>query len=116
MSRWRTCRGFSTADELPALHVSTYEAGAALISVRPGLAALSERQRIKKGYKEQSALVLRQLEEVVARWQARRESGIVEGVHLNLKAVATWMTRFPSVLPFLVRLSPCTWCQSSRLT
>ena len=85
------------------MHVSTYEAGATLLAARPSLAALSEKQLVKKGYKEQAALVLQQLDAIVAHWEARQESAIVEGVHLSLKTVAAWMLRFSSVMPFLVR-------------
>ena len=85
------------------MHSSTYDAGEALLSLRPELASLSPRKLVKRGYKEQAGMVLQQLEPLVAAWQARGESVIVEGVHLNLKVVTKWMDSYPNVVPFLVR-------------
>ena len=58
-----------------------------------------------KGYKAQSELVLSQLEPLLAEFEERGESVIVEGVHLSLNLVVPLLERHPSVVPFLVTIS-----------
>ena len=45
------------------------------------------------------------LERLVAACEARRESLVVEGVHLSLNFVVRLMQRHPSIVPFLIHIS-----------
>ena len=45
------------------------------------------------------------LERLVAGCEARRESLVVEGVHLSLNFVVRLMQRHPSIIPFLIFIS-----------
>ena len=45
------------------------------------------------------------LERLVAGCEARRESLVVEGVHLSLNFVVRLMQRHPSIIPFLIYIS-----------
>ena len=60
-----------------------------------------------KGYKAQSALVMAQLERLLRDMHSRRESAIIEGVHLSLNLVIPLMLALPDaiILPFLVTIS-----------
>jgi 2-phosphoglycerate kinase len=90
------------------LHASTYEAGEVLLAAAPTQCyGLTTKQIIIKGFKAQCALVLPELETIVAQWQGSAESAIVEGVHLTPKAVVAMMQQYPSIVPFLAcPLSP----------
>ncbi len=55
-----------------------------------------------QGYKAQSALVMERLSSFIAGAEARRESIVVEGVHLAPNAVVRLMERHASIVPFLI--------------
>ena len=58
-----------------------------------------------QGYKAQSEMVLESLDKLIGTCEARRESMVVEGVHLSLNAVIRLMQKHPSIVPFLVHIS-----------
>ena len=58
-----------------------------------------------QGYKAQSEMVLESLDRLIGACEGRRESMVVEGVHLSLNAVVRLMGRHPSIVPFLVHIS-----------
>ena len=58
-----------------------------------------------QGYKAQSEMVLESLDKLIGAYEARRESLVVEGVHLSLNSVVRLMQRHPSILPFLIQIS-----------
>lgn len=58
-----------------------------------------------QGYKAQSEMVLESLDRLIGAYEARRESLVVEGVHLSLNSVVRLMQRHPSILPFLIHIS-----------
>jgi hypothetical protein len=58
-----------------------------------------------QGYKAQSEMVLESLDKLIGACEARRESMVVEGVHLSLNAVIRLMQKHPSIVPFLVHIS-----------
>ena len=60
---------------------------------------------LAQGYKAQSGRVVETLERLVAGCEARRESLVVEGVHLSLNFVVRLMQRHPSIIPFLIHIS-----------
>ena len=58
-----------------------------------------------QGYKAQSEMVLESLDKLIGACEGRRESLVVEGVHLSLNAVIRLMQKHPSIVPFLVHIS-----------
>ncbi len=55
-----------------------------------------------RGYKAQCELVAGQLEQLISGFEARRQSLVVEGVHLHVGLVLRLLQRHPGVVPFLV--------------
>ncbi|GIL89526.1 hypothetical protein Vretimale_1911 [Volvox reticuliferus] len=55
-----------------------------------------------RGYKAQCELVSEQLEQLICGFEARRQSLVVEGVHLHVGLVMRLLQRHPGVVPFLV--------------
>lgn len=66
---------------------------------------ISPRQMAVEGYKAQSEMVIDSLDRLITAWEERKESVIVEGVHLSLNFVMGLMKRHPSIVPFLVYIS-----------
>jgi 2-phosphoglycerate kinase len=64
--------------------------------------------RAVKGYKGQSELVMAHLTRLLDSCEARGESAIVEGVHLNLSLVLPLMARHRAVVPFLITIRRVT--------
>ena len=58
-----------------------------------------------KGYVAQSEMIFERLQRVIASYEARREPLIVEGVHLNMDAMARLMENHPSCIAFMVYIS-----------
>ena len=58
-----------------------------------------------QGYKAQSEMVLESLDKLIGACEGRKESIVVEGVHLSLNAVIRLMQKHPSIVPFLVHIS-----------
>ncbi len=58
-----------------------------------------------QGYKAQSEMVLESLDKLIGACEGRKESMVVEGVHLSLNAVIRLMQKHPSIVPFLVHIS-----------
>lgn len=58
-----------------------------------------------QGYKAQSEMVLESLDRLIGACEGRRESMVVEGVHLSLNAVIRLMQKHASIVPFLVHIS-----------
>lgn len=50
-------------------------------------------------------MVLESLDRLIGAYEARKESLVVEGVHLSLNSVVRLMQRHPSILPFLIHIS-----------
>ena len=67
-------------------------------------AALTLPRVAVKGYKAQSELVMTHLSQLLAGCEARGESAVVEGVHLNLSLVLPLMARHPTLFPFLITI------------
>ncbi|KAK9901222.1 hypothetical protein WJX75_000988 [Coccomyxa subellipsoidea] len=120
-------RSFTPQVANPLLWASTYEAGqhvADLEEPRPAATAPVDlpgkastppprssslnqamKQRTIQGYKAQSEMVLESLDRLIGAYEARKESLVVEGVHLSLNSVVRLMQRHPSILPFLIHIS-----------
>ncbi|XP_058107296.1 P-loop NTPase domain-containing protein LPA1 homolog 2-like [Magnolia sinica] len=58
-----------------------------------------------EGYKAQSEMVIESLDRLITNWEDRRESVVVEGVHLSLNFVMGLMKKHPSIIPFLVYIA-----------
>ncbi len=50
-------------------------------------------------------MVLENLDKLIGAYEGRKESLVVEGVHLSLNSVVRLMQRHPSILPFLIHIS-----------
>jgi 2-phosphoglycerate kinase len=91
---------YSSEEDDPLLWASTYEAGAHLMqrqqppplpqqtqhaALKP--AAMDPRKAAVRGYKAQAGRVLEHVDRLLAGCEARRQSVVVEGVHLSLRWV-----------------------------
>ncbi|GBG78027.1 hypothetical protein CBR_g25962 [Chara braunii] len=65
----------------------------------------ADKKRTIKGYKAQSEMVIDSLDRLIGTYEKRKESVVVEGVHLSLNFVMGLMKSHPSVIPFLVYIS-----------
>uniref|UniRef100_A0A1J3HXC9 P-loop NTPase domain-containing protein LPA1-like protein 1 n=1 Tax=Noccaea caerulescens TaxID=107243 RepID=A0A1J3HXC9_NOCCA len=66
---------------------------------------LSRKQMAVEGYKAQSEMVIDNLDRLITSWEERKESVVVEGVHLSLNFVMGLMKKHPSIVPFMVYIS-----------
>ncbi|CAL8470947.1 g10489 [Coccomyxa elongata] len=120
-------RSFTPQEANPLLWASTYEAGQHVADLEEALPARSApldlpgkastppprscslsqamKQRTIQGYKAQSEMVLENLDKLIGAYEGRKESLVVEGVHLSLNSVVRLMQRHPSILPFLIHIS-----------
>lgn len=89
-------RSFSDPMHQPILWASTYQASSALDTPNPSSVA---------GYLAQAEAVMSNVERLIAAAEARRDSFVVEGVHLSPQFATTLMRRHPSVIPFVVHIS-----------
>ncbi|KAL1209486.1 putative P-loop NTPase domain-containing protein LPA1 [Cardamine amara subsp. amara] len=58
-----------------------------------------------EGYKAQSEMVIDSLDRLITTWEERKESVVVEGVHLSLNFVMGLMKKHPSIIPFMVYIA-----------
>jgi 2-phosphoglycerate kinase len=94
-------RSFISPEEAPVLFASTYHAGE-VMNLPPDL---SYKQRILEGYEAQAKLVFEKLEGIISKCESRRESLLVEGVHLTPDLVAGLMQRHPTCIPFVIYIN-----------
>ncbi|XP_051120840.1 P-loop NTPase domain-containing protein LPA1 homolog 2 [Andrographis paniculata] len=66
---------------------------------------ISPKQMAIEGYKAQSEMVIESLDRLITSWEERKESVVVEGVHLSLNFVMGLMKKHPSVIPFMIYIS-----------
>lgn len=95
-------RSFISCESSPLLWASTYQAGEHVGDSSKLQESSSEAERALYGYKAQCGLLSGHLETLIEGCEARMQSLICEGVHLNISTVVKLMSRHPSVLPFLV--------------
>jgi len=96
---------FITKDEKPELYASTYHAGEVLIFTEQENKALTDKQKILKGYEAQSSLIYDKLEHLISEHERLGESIIIEGVHLQTDLIAKLMKRHPTIIPFIIYIS-----------
>ncbi|KAK9289452.1 hypothetical protein L1049_007607 [Liquidambar formosana] len=73
-----------------------------------GLSAIeliSVKQMAIEGFKAQSEMVIDSLDRLITAWEDRKESVVVEGVHLSLNFVMGLMKKHPSIIPFMIYIS-----------
>ncbi|XP_010443881.1 PREDICTED: P-loop NTPase domain-containing protein LPA1 homolog 1 [Camelina sativa] len=66
---------------------------------------LSPKQMAVEGFKAQSEMVIDNLDRLITAWEERKESVVVEGVHLSLNFVMGLMKKHPSIVPFMVYIA-----------
>ncbi|XP_073226576.1 P-loop NTPase domain-containing protein LPA1 homolog 1-like isoform X3 [Cicer arietinum] len=65
----------------------------------------SPKQMAIEGYKAQSEMVIDSLDRLITAWEERKESVVVEGVHLSLNFVMGLMKKHPSIIPFMIYIT-----------
>ncbi|CAH0479413.1 unnamed protein product [Peronospora belbahrii] len=107
-------RSFTSKEENPCAFVSTYQAGDALspemIAAIQGdredmSSARLHKKMVLKGYKMQSGLVLEKLDRVLTMFEERKQSLVVEGVHLNTNDLLMLVKKHPTCVPFVIYIS-----------
>ncbi|KAK8641574.1 hypothetical protein V6N13_010970 [Hibiscus sabdariffa] len=124
-------RSFVDEKENPLLWASTYHAGEYLDPV--AVAEANSKKRAKKlvgksdsrpvensstiaeligprqmaveGFKAQSEMVIDSLDRLITTWEEKKESVVVEGVHLSLNFVMGLMKKHPSIIPFMIYIT-----------
>ncbi|CAA6655522.1 unnamed protein product [Spirodela intermedia] len=66
---------------------------------------LSKKQMAIEGFKAQSEMVIDSLDRLITAWEERKESVVVEGVHLSLNFVMGLMKKHPSLIPFMIYIT-----------
>ncbi|XP_052177138.1 P-loop NTPase domain-containing protein LPA1 homolog 1-like isoform X2 [Diospyros lotus] len=66
---------------------------------------ISPRQMAIEGFKAQSEMVIDSLDRLITAWEERKESVVVEGVHLSLNFVMNLMKKHPSIIPFMIYIT-----------
>uniref|UniRef100_K3W547 Zeta toxin domain-containing protein n=1 Tax=Globisporangium ultimum (strain ATCC 200006 / CBS 805.95 / DAOM BR144) TaxID=431595 RepID=K3W547_GLOUD len=109
-------RAFTSKEENPCAFVSTYQAGDALtqaeideLSIASDGTAMStnrlHKRKVLRGYKLQSEVVLEKLDKVLTMFERRKQSLVVEGVHLNTDQMMELVRRHPNCVPFVIYIS-----------
>ncbi|EQC28850.1 hypothetical protein SDRG_13362 [Saprolegnia diclina VS20] len=112
-------RAFLTKESHPCAFMSTYQAGEALtpdqVDELKKIAAgdvntiMSEnrlqKRKVLKGYKLQADAVLEKLDLVLTMFEKRKQSLVVEGVHLNTEQMVELVRRHPNCVPFVIYIS-----------
>ncbi|KQK01388.1 P-loop NTPase domain-containing protein LPA1 isoform X1 [Brachypodium distachyon] len=71
----------------------------------PRTELIGNKQMAIEGFKAQSEMVIDSLDRLITSWEERKESVIVEGVHLSLNFVMGLMKKHPSIIPFMVYIA-----------
>ncbi|XP_057473014.1 P-loop NTPase domain-containing protein LPA1 homolog 2 isoform X1 [Actinidia eriantha] len=66
---------------------------------------ISSKQMAIEGFKAQSEMVIESLDRLITAWEERKESVVVEGVHLSLNFVMGLMKKHPSIVPFMIYIT-----------
>ncbi|KAA8544100.1 hypothetical protein F0562_022112 [Nyssa sinensis] len=66
---------------------------------------ISLKQMAIEGFKAQSEMVIDSLDRLITAWEERKESVVVEGVHLSLNFVMGLMKKHPSIIPFMIYIT-----------
>ncbi|XP_039053999.1 P-loop NTPase domain-containing protein LPA1 homolog 2-like isoform X1 [Hibiscus syriacus] len=66
---------------------------------------IGHRHMAVEGFKAQSEMVIDSLDRLITAWEERKESVVVEGVHLSLNFVMGLMKKHPSIIPFMIYIT-----------
>ncbi|KAK9124207.1 hypothetical protein Sjap_013809 [Stephania japonica] len=66
---------------------------------------IGAKQMAIEGFKAQSEMVIDSLDRLITAWEERKESVVVEGVHLSLNFVMGLMKKHPSIIPFMIYIT-----------
>ncbi|PWA52780.1 P-loop containing nucleoside triphosphate hydrolase [Artemisia annua] len=66
---------------------------------------ISPKQMAIEGFKAQSEMFIDSLDRLITVWEERKESVVVEGVHLSLNFVMGLMKKHPSIIPFMIYIT-----------
>ncbi|KAE9620573.1 hypothetical protein Lal_00019395 [Lupinus albus] len=66
---------------------------------------ISPKQMAVEGFKAQSEMVIDSLDRLITAWEERKESVVVEGVHLSLNFVMGLMKKHTSIIPFMIYIA-----------
>ncbi|RKP06997.1 P-loop containing nucleoside triphosphate hydrolase protein, partial [Thamnocephalis sphaerospora] len=92
-------RSFVSEEENPVLWASSYHAGESLVDVEQDGGV---EERVIRGYRDQAEAVFPQLRTTVQQILSRRESVIIEGVHLSVDVMLRLAEELPMCLPFVI--------------
>ncbi|WOL18962.1 P-loop NTPase domain-containing protein LPA1-like [Canna indica] len=70
-----------------------------------GTETIGKKQMAIEGFKAQSEMVIDSLDRLITAWEDRKESVVVEGVHLSLNFVMGLMKKHPSIVPFMIYIT-----------
>nr|XP_029124504.1 P-loop NTPase domain-containing protein LPA1 isoform X2 [Elaeis guineensis] len=70
-----------------------------------GTKLIGKKQMAIEGFKAQSELVIESLDQLITAWEERKESVVVEGVHLSFNFVMGLMKKHPSIIPFMIYIA-----------
>ncbi|XP_020595291.1 P-loop NTPase domain-containing protein LPA1 homolog, partial [Phalaenopsis equestris] len=70
-----------------------------------GIDQIGKKQMAVEGFKAQSEMVIDSLDRLITAWENRKQSVIVEGVHLSLNFVMGLMKKHPSIIPFMIYIA-----------
>ncbi|KYR01757.1 hypothetical protein DLAC_01767 [Tieghemostelium lacteum] len=93
-------RKFISRTESPILWASTYHAGEIISDP-----SLSHKDKILKGYEAQNEMIFNKLDVLIGQYEQRRESLIIEGVHLDTRVIVRLVEKHPTCIPFLMYIS-----------
>eukprot|EP01132_Coremiostelium_polycephalum_P002018 gene2018-2485_t len=93
-------RKFISRSEAPILWASTYHAGEIISDP-----SLSHKEKILQGYQAQNEMIFHKLDVLIDHYEKRKESLIVEGVHLDTRLIVRLVKKHPSCIPFLMYIS-----------
>ncbi|KAL7749800.1 hypothetical protein RI367_004676 [Sorochytrium milnesiophthora] len=99
-------RNFYSKEECPVLWTSSYYAGDALPAPAAGAQPSAETgDPVIEGFEAQNQVIYDKLDDLITSFERRRESLIIEGVHLSVRQVTKLMAKHPSCIPFLIYIS-----------
>uniref|UniRef100_A0A1D1XWC6 Uncharacterized protein DDB_G0273453/DDB_G0273565 n=1 Tax=Anthurium amnicola TaxID=1678845 RepID=A0A1D1XWC6_9ARAE len=76
-----------------------------MLDAGSGVELLGKKQMAIEGFKAQSEMVIDSLDRLITAWEDRKESVVVEGVHLSLNFVMGLMKKHPSIIPFMIYIT-----------
>ncbi|KAJ6850533.1 P-loop NTPase domain-containing protein LPA1-like [Iris pallida] len=74
-------------------------------NTRSAIDMIGKKQMAVEGFKAQSEMVIDSLDRLITAWEDRKESVVVEGVHLSLNFVMGLTKKHPSIIPFMIYIT-----------